>query len=116
MEILDALWKLGPATVRDVHDRLERGADIGYTTVLKLLQNMHEKGLVLRQASQRSHIYLPAYKRTDVVRHVTRGFVDRVFSGSRSQLVLQALKEETFSPEELTEIQRALDKLKARER
>jgi BlaI family penicillinase repressor len=116
LEILGVLWNLGPATVRDVHDSLGRRDEVGYTTILKLLQNMHEKGLVLRQASQRSHVYSAAYKRTDIVRNVTKGFVDRVFSGSRSQLVLHALREESFSAEELTDIQKALDKLKAKER
>jgi BlaI family penicillinase repressor len=116
LEILDVLWSLGPATVRDVHERLERRADIGYTTVLKLLQNMFEKGLVLRQDAQRSHVYSPAYKRTDIVRKITKGFIDRVFSGSRSDLVLHALREEHLSPQELTEIQSALDRIKSRER
>lgn len=116
LEILDVLWSLGPATVRDVHERLKRGDEIGYTTVLKLLQNMFEKGLVLRQDAQRSHIYSPAYKRTDIIRRITRGFIDRVFSGSRSELVLHALREERLSPEEIAEIQLALDRIKVRER
>ena len=116
LEILSVLWNLGPSTVRDVHESLGRRDEVGYTTILKLLQNMHDKGLVMRQASQRSHVYSPAYKRTDIVRNVTKGFVDRVFSGSRSQLVLHALREEAFSAEEITDIQRALDKLKAKER
>ena len=116
LEILDVLWNLGPATVRDVHEHLERRAQIGYTTVLKLLQNMFEKGLVLRQEAQRSHIYSPAYKRTDIVRQITKGFVERVFSGSGSDLVLHALREEHLSPQELAEIQAALDRIKSRER
>jgi BlaI family transcriptional regulator, penicillinase repressor len=116
LEILGVLWNLGPSTVRDVHESLGRRDEVGYTTILKLLQNMHDKGLVMRQASQRSHVYSPAYKRTDIVRNVTKGFVDRVFSGSRSQLVLHALREESFSAEEITDIQRALDKLKTKER
>lgn len=116
LEILDVLWSLGPATVRDVHEHLKRRDEIGYTTVLKLLQNMFEKGLVLRQDAQRSHIYSAAYKRVDVVRRITRGFVDRVFSGSRSELVLHALREERLSPEEIAEIQSALDRIKVRER
>jgi len=116
LEILDVLWNIGPATVRDVHEHLKRRDEIGYTTVLKLLQNMFEKGLVLRQDTQRSHIYSPAYKRSDVVRRITRGFIDRVFSGSRSELVLHALREERLSAEEIAEIQTALDRIKARER
>ncbi len=116
LEILGALWELGPATVREVYERLDRHDQIGYTTVLKLLQNMHEKGLVHRQASQRSHVYSPAHKRADIVRQVTKGFVDRVFSGSRSQLVLHALRDENMSTEDIAEIQRVLDQLKARER
>ena len=116
LEILDVLWNLGPATVRDVHEHLERRADIGYTTVLKLLQNLFEKRLVLRQDAQRSHIYSPAYKRTDIVRQITKGFVERVFSGSGSNLVLHALREERLSLEELVEIQAALDRIKSRER
>jgi len=116
LEILDALWTLGPATVRDVYERLERRNEIGYTTALKLLQNMYEKGLVHRMAEQRSHVYSAAYKREDIVRQVTKGFVDRVFSGSRSQLVLHALRDESLSADEIAEIRRALDLLKSRER
>jgi BlaI family penicillinase repressor len=116
LEILDALWALGPATVRDVYERLERRNEIGYTTVLKLLQNMNEKGLVHRLAEQRSHVYSAAYKRDDIVQQVTNGFVDRVFSGSRSQLVLHALRDESLSADEIAEIRKALDLLKARER
>jgi BlaI family transcriptional regulator, penicillinase repressor len=116
LEILGALWELGPATVREVYEHLERHDQIGYTTVLKLLQNMHEKGLVHREASQRSHVYSPAHKRADIVQQVTKGFVDRVFSGSRSQLVLHALQDGNLSPEDLAEIQRVLDRIKARER
>jgi BlaI family transcriptional regulator, penicillinase repressor len=116
LEILDVLWNIGPSTVRDVHEGLKRRDEIGYTTVLKLLQNMFEKGLVLRQDAQRSHIYSPAYKRSDIVRRITRGFIDRVFSGSRSELVLHALREERLSPEEIAEIQTALDRIKMRER
>jgi predicted transcriptional regulator len=116
LEILDVLWNVGPSTVRDVHESLKRRDEIGYTTVLKLLQNMFEKGLVLRQDAQRSHIYSPAYKRADIVRRITRGFIDRVFSGSRSELVLHALREERLSAEEIAEIQTALDRIKTRER
>jgi predicted transcriptional regulator len=116
LEILEVLWQMGPATVRDVYERLPRRDEIGYTTVLKLLQNMFEKGLVLRQDEQRSHIYSPAYKRTDIVRNITRGFIDRVFSGSRSELVLHALRDERLSPQEITEIQAALDRIKSKER
>jgi len=116
LEILDALWTLGPSTVRDVYDRLERRNEIGYTTVLKLLQNMYEKGLVHRLSEQRSHVYSAAYKRDDIVRQVTKGFVDRVFSGSRSKLVLHALRDENLSADEIEEIRRALELLKARER
>jgi predicted transcriptional regulator len=116
LEILDVLWNLGPSTVRDVYEHLERRAEIGYTTVLKLLQNLLEKRLVLRQDTQRSHIYSPAYKRADIVRQITKGFVERVFSGSGSDLVLHALREERLSSEELAEIQAALDRIKSRER
>ena len=116
LEILDVLWNMGEATVRDVHERLPRRDEVGYTTVLKLLQNMFEKGLVERQDEQRSHVYSPAVKRDQVVRRITRGFIDRVFSGSRSELVLHALREERLSPGEIAEIQRALDRIKTRER
>lgn len=116
LEILAVLWRLGPSTVRDVHEHLERGDEVGYTTVLKLLQNMFEKGLVQRQDDQRSHIYSAAARRNDVVKRMTRGFIDRVFSGSRSELVLHALREERMSAAEIAEIQSALDRIKARER
>ncbi len=116
LEILEVLWDLGPSTVRDVHDHLKRRADVGYATVLKLLQNMHEKGLVLRQDDQRSHIYAPGCKRGDVLRRVTRRFVERVFGGSRSKLVLHALKEESLSAAEIAEIESVPGRIKARGR
>lgn len=109
--ILRALWRIGPATVRQVHDVLE-GRSEGYTTTLKLLQIMHQKGLVSRNESQRAHVYTPVVEKTQAQEQLVGDLVQRIFDGSRSQLVLQALGSgDKASPEELQRIRQLLDDL-----
>ena len=108
--ILRVLWQIGPATVRDVHEMLAGRGD-GYTTVLKLLQIMHQKGLVTRDESQRAHVYAPAMEKRDAQEHMLGDFMQRVFDGSREQLVLQALGSGRATPEELARIRALLDEL-----
>jgi BlaI family transcriptional regulator, penicillinase repressor len=108
-EILNVLWDLGPSTVRQVHDVLDRQHKTGYTTVLKLMQIMSEKGLVRREDGDgRAHIYTPALERTVAQRQMVRDLVDRIFGGNAAQLVLQALEERPASREELDEIRRLI--------
>jgi predicted transcriptional regulator len=113
LNILRVLWRLGPSTVRQVHEDLARvDRNLGYTTVLKFLQIMLDKGLVKREDSQRAHVYRPSTSREQTQRQLTRQLIDGAFDGSRSQLVLQALSgSDRVKPEELSEIRALLDRL-----
>ena len=115
VEILSVLWKQGPATVRDVHTELQKNRDVGYTTVLKLMQIMFEKGLLLRDDSQRSHIYRARQKAEKTQKTLLKHMLSRVFSGSVEDLVVQALSAKKATPEELSKIRRMLDELEDRE-
>jgi predicted transcriptional regulator len=106
------LWIRGLATVREVHVELIKGKDIGYTTTLKLMQIMHEKGLVKRDESMRTHVYQPAVNKEKTQKHLLGKMIDSLFGGSPTQLVLQALGEHKASEEELKQIQTLLDNLK----
>ena len=112
LEILRVLWDKGEATVREVHEELAATKDCGYTTTLKLMQIMFEKGLVIRDDSSRTHIYQANVSREKTQQQLVNKMVDTLFSGSRSQLVMQALGSHTPSKEELDEIQQLLDSLK----
>ena len=106
LAILRILWERGPSTVRQVAEAL--GREAGYTTVLKLLQIMTEKRLVVRDEAERTHIYQPAYTQDQTQRQLVTDLLDRVFDGSAAQLVLQALATNKTSPEELDEIRKLL--------
>jgi len=104
--ILRVLWSRGPSTVRQVAETL--GREAGYTTVLKLLQIMTEKRLVVRDEAERTHVYEAAYTQDQTQRQLVTDLLDRVFDGSAAQLVLQALATNKTSPEELDEIRKLL--------
>ena len=112
LEILQILWTRGLATVREVHEQLSATKDVGYTTTLKLMQIMHEKGLVKRDDSMRTHIYQAAVNKEKTQRHLLGKMIDNLFGGSPTQLVIQALGESKASPEELDKIQAMLNELK----
>jgi BlaI family transcriptional regulator, penicillinase repressor len=112
LEILQVLWDKGEATVREVHEELAKVKDIGYTTALKLLQIMYEKGLVSRDDSAKTHIYKPAVTREKTQKQLVGKMINTLFAGSPGQLVMQALGNHNASKEELDEIQRLLDSLK----
>lgn len=114
LEILQILWTKGIATVREVHEELTKTKEAGYTTTLKLMQIMHEKGLVKRDDSMRTHIYQPAVNKERTQRHLLNKMIDTLFGGSPTQLVIQALggDKNSASPEELEKIQLLLDGLK----
>lgn len=111
LAILRVLWDRGRSTVRDVHDELNRHAPTGYTTVLKLLQIMTEKGLVVRDEAQRAHIYEARHSEQKTQRQLLSDLVDRAFGGSSAKLVLQALSGRKANQEELGEIRNLLDRL-----
>jgi predicted transcriptional regulator len=106
--ILNVLWSRGPSTVRQVAEAL--GREAGYTTVLKLLQIMTEKQLVVRDETARTHVYRAAFTEDQTQRQLVTDLLDRAFGGSAAKLVLQALAANKASPEELAEIRKLLDK------
>lgn len=114
LEILQILWVKGLATVREVHEELIKGKDIGYTTTLKLMQIMHDKGLVRRDESMRTHVYQAAVNKEKTQKHLLTKMIDSLFGGSSTQLVLQALGngDGKASAEEIEQIQTLLDNLK----
>ncbi|TAL43436.1 MAG: BlaI/MecI/CopY family transcriptional regulator [Chitinophagaceae bacterium] len=112
LEILQILWTKGLATVRDVHEELSKTKDAGYTTTLKLMQIMHEKGLVKRDDSMRTHVYQSAVNKEKTQKHLLNKMIDSLFGGSHTQLVIHALGNHKASPEEIEKIQRLLDGLK----
>jgi predicted transcriptional regulator len=104
LAILTVLWSRGPSTVRRIAEEMDREA--GYTTILKLLQIMTEKGLVVRDESSRTHIYAAAYTQDQTQRQLVTDLLERAFDGSAAKLVLQALAASRTSPEELAEIKK----------
>ena len=108
LAILRVLWSKGPSTVRQVHDVMATGRDLAYTTVLKLLQIMTDKGLTTRAALGLQHVYTPRRTEQDTQRQLLKDLLDRAFDGSTSQLVMQALATTAASPDELKEIRRLL--------
>jgi BlaI family penicillinase repressor len=113
LEILNILWQKDTSTVREVHEELAKHKDVGYTTTLKLMQIMHEKGLVKRDESMRTHVYQSAVNKEKTQKHLLNKMIDSLFGGSSTQLVLQALGSgEQVSAEELEKIQSLIDNLK----
>jgi len=109
LAILRVLWARGPSTVRDVHEVLAETRDTGYTTTLKLMQIMADKGIVTRDESSRTHVYTARASEGSTQRQLVTDLIDRAFGGSTAALVLQALNAHSASPEELREIQRLID-------
>jgi BlaI family transcriptional regulator, penicillinase repressor len=108
LAILRVLWQRGPSTVRQVHDALNATKKTGYTTVLKFLQIMHEKGLVSRDEAPYAHVYQARLPREEAQRTLVQDLLNRAFEGSMSGLVLQALSSKKASKEELSEIRKIL--------
>ena len=111
LAILRVLWQEGPATVREVRDILERSQPTGYTTVLKLLQIMTEKGLVLRDLSERSHRYRASRSQDKTQRQLVGDLLERAFGGSAKQLVMQAIASKRASSADLAEIRKLIEDL-----
>lgn len=109
LAILRVLWERGPSTVRQVHDVLLRERPTAYTTALKLLQIMTEKGLVRRDETDRTHVYQARLSEEQTQRQLVRDLLDRAFGGSASKLVMQALAARRASPEELGEIRKLIE-------
>ena len=116
LDILGVLWERGPSTVREVHSVLNKRRDTGYTTVLKFLQIMYEKGLVTRDESNRAHVYEAVASREATEEGLVETFVDKAFGGSASKLVLRALASRPASADELAEIRALIKKLEEENR
>jgi predicted transcriptional regulator len=110
LTILRVLWQRGPSTVRQVHDALNAVKKTGYTTVLKFMQIMHEKGLVTRDEAPYAHVYQARLPKEQAQRTLVADLLDRAFEGSMSGLVLRALSAKKATPEELAEIRKILKK------
>lgn len=112
LEILQVLWAKGTASVREVHEELSKTKEAGYTTTLKLMQIMNEKGLVKRDDSIKIHIYQPAVTREKTQKHLLGKMINTLFGGSSTELVIQALGHHKASAMELDEIQKILTEMK----
>lgn len=111
LEILQILWQKSKATVREVHEELSKNKDSGYTTTLKIMQIMTEKGLVSRDEANRTHIYAAAVAEETMQQTLLNKFIDTAFRGSAMKMVMQALGNHESSPEELAKIQQLIDQM-----
>ena len=115
LAILTILWERGPSTVRQVHEALADTRDTGYTTTLKLMQIMADKGLVTRNESARTHVYAAVASEQQTQRQLVKDLVDRAFGGSAAALVLQALNAKDTTPAELREIRKLIDEYREKQ-
>lgn len=116
LAILRVLWSRGPSTVRQVQEALNAERPTGYTTALKLLQIMTDKGLVSRDESDRSHVYTARFTEAETQRQLVDHLLDRAFGGSAMKLVMQALAGQKATPEELAQIRALLDEYEGGQR
>ena len=114
LAILRVLWERGPSTVRQVHEILSKARLSVYTTTLKLMQIMADKGLVRRDKSQRAHVYQPVFTEAETQKRLVGDLLDRAFSGSTASLLMQALSAKEASAEELAQIRQILDEVERR--
>jgi predicted transcriptional regulator len=111
LAILSVLWEKGPSTVRDVHEGLHQDVETGYTTTLKLMQIMVEKGSLVREDNGRRHIYRPALSEEKTQKQLVQNLLDRVFAGSAEKLVMRALSAKKVPPKELKRIREMIDEM-----
>lgn len=116
LEILSVLWERGASTVRDVHEALAQSKPIGYTTVLKFMQIMNDKGLLERDDSNRAHVYVAKHPKENMQRQIVGDLLDKVFAGSAMNLVMHALESKRSSAEELAQIRDLLDEFERGEK
>jgi BlaI family penicillinase repressor len=115
LEILQVIWKKGQCSVRDVHEELAKNKDSGYTTTLKLMQIMHEKGLVERDTNAKTHLYKALISREQAQQGALDKIISTVFKGSTSDLVIQALGKHRASKDEIDAIKSFLDQFEGRD-
>jgi BlaI family penicillinase repressor len=111
LEILHLLWEFGPSSVRDINDNLNAKREVGYTTTLKLMQIMNDKGLVKRDTTAKSHIYIPIIEEKATKAGLLSDFVNTAFQGSSMGLVMQALGNSTSTQDELNELKALINQI-----
>jgi BlaI family transcriptional regulator, penicillinase repressor len=111
LDILSILWEKNRATVREVHEIIQLTKEVGYTTTLKLMQIMHEKGLVSRDESSKTHIYIPIFEKEKAQEQYVGKMIKTLFSGSTSQLVMQALGHHNANQEDLSAIKELIESI-----
>lgn len=111
LAVLKIIWESGPSTVRFINDKLNEEREVGYTTTLKIMQIMSEKGLLSRNTDTRTHVYTTTVAEEKMQKQLLKKFVDSTFRGSAMNLVMQALGNHKASPEELEEIKSLIDKI-----
>ncbi len=116
LAILRVLWRRGPSTVREVLDELSKSQETGYTTALKMMQIMTEKGLLARDEKDRTHVYEPRLAEEETQRQLLGDLLERAFNGSAKRLVMQALSTKKSTPQELAEIRQLLDEIEGGKR
>ena len=111
LELLSVLWNRGPSTVREIHDSLSKQKETGYTTTLKILQKMADKGLVSRDETQRSHVYRAAVQAEKTQRQLVHELLDKAFGGAADKLIQHALSSRKVSPDEIESLRQLLNDL-----
>lgn len=111
LELLRVLWDRGPSTVREIHEVVAGSKETGYTTTLKILQKMTDKGLVVRDESKRSHVYQAAVEAENTQRRLVEELIDKAFGGAAEKLVVQALASRKVDPREIETLRKLLDEL-----
>ncbi len=114
LQMLAVLWELGPSPVREIHARLSADKGTNYSTTVKMLSVMIEKGLIKRDESSSPHVYRAAMSRDTAGKQMTRNLIEKVYDGAAMSLVLHALKSAKASPEELSEVRRLLDEMEGK--
>jgi len=115
LEILQVIWKTGQCTVRDVHEELAKNKDAGYTTTLKLMQIMHDKGMLVRDTSAKTHLYKALITREQAQNTALDKILDTVFKGSTADLVIQALGQHRATADEIDAIKNYLQQFESRD-
>ena len=111
LEILQILWQIGPSSVRAVNDILNEEREVGYTTTLKIMQIMNDKGLVERDTGQRTHIYHSIAKENDTQKNLLDSFIEKTYRGSAMRMIMQALGRQEASQQELEELKKIIDQI-----
>jgi predicted transcriptional regulator len=111
LEILNVLWEMEPLTVREIYDKLKVTKHVGYTTILKIMQNMTAKGLLARELQGKSHLYSAVFKKEETQQNLLNKFLDSTFGGSASSLVMQLLGNQKTSRKELEDIKKVIQQL-----